>query len=384
MLKQILLRVMMGAAVLWLAQLASCGGGSGTSPPPNDATLKDVPTNTRPGVLAISSSARLDPYPTTPEQVAQLANEAFSLAFNAGARGQMITYRWSALEPDQHGYAQNKLNDLDADMHGGQLFGMVQYLGIQIINTSKREMPSDIANLDFDNPTVMARFHALLDKVITPYRGRIKYLSIGNEVDAYLRVNPAQWARYQRFYEDAARYAKTLDPGLLIGVTATASGAVIESPDKLKALNAVSDVVILTYYPLDFNGGRKVTVKDPSVVAADFASMLTVAGAKALLLQEVGYPASPVNESSEDKQAAFVSQVFAAWQNAGGRIPFLNYFLLHDVTPAMCTEFESYYGAIGLSGFKEFLCTLGLRQANGTERQAWPTLIYEAKLAHLP
>ena len=178
-------------------------------------------------------------------------------------------------------------------------------------------------------------------------------------------------------------YAHQLDPALQVGVTATADGALSLSGTELHELNAASDVVILTYYPLTFTA-TSVTVRSPSEVARDFIAMRSFAGGKPLLLQEVGFPAAASNGSSQALQAAFVTQVFAAWKQQGGQIPFLNFFLLHDFTPQMCADFGVYYGAAGSQPFTDFLCTLGLRQADGTPRAAWATLQAEARAAGLP
>jgi hypothetical protein len=326
----------------------------------------------------------LEPYPDTIPKQIQVMQAAQQQIYDAGARGQMSTYHWADLEPNQSGYNADKFNELEQALAYAQSKGLTQFIGIQMINTNVLEMPGDLATLPFDTAVVKRRFHALLDKIIKPHVGRIRYLSLGNEVDVYLRANPVAWPQYLNFYQDAVSYAKSLDPSLLVGVTATASGAIVESRSNVQALNAFSDVVILTYYPLDFNSGARVTVHDPAVVASDFKQMLDVAGGKPLVLQEVGYPASAVIGGSEDKQSAFVTQVFAAWQDAGGRIPFLTYFLLHDIPSSWCDAFVVKYGATALPGFKEYLCTLGLIQVDGTQRPAWPTLINEAKLAHLP
>ena len=49
--------------------------------------------------------------------------------------------------------------------------------------------------------------------------------------------------------------------------------------------------------------------------------------------------------SSEDEQAAFVSNAFAGWQGIGGtKMPFLNFFLMHDFSQGMCDQFAQYYG----------------------------------------
>jgi hypothetical protein len=359
------------------AALAGCsGGGGGTQalPPPVQ----------KPGVLSISAFPRFNPAPTTTQETIDRLMEAFDLVYGAGARGQFTSFRWSGLEPTQGNYDAQQFSDLNAAITNAQINGMVEYVGIQVINTTSRELPAELQATAFDDPAVKAQFHALLDRVLTPAnRGRIAYLSIGNEVDAYLRAHPTEWPKYKAFYEDALQYAHTLDPNVKVGVTAIADGALMLSPSQLADLNAQSDVIILTYYPIQSISGVT-TVRDPSVVANDFVGMLNFAGAKALLMQEVGYPAAVENMSSEALQAQFVSNVFTAWKAAGGKIPFPNFFLLHDFTQQMCEDFATYYGAPTNTSFKAYLCSIGLRKDDGTPRAAWSTLQSEATQASLP
>jgi hypothetical protein len=361
--------------------LAACGGGSDESQP--------ILTNqSKPGVLSISAMPRLNPFPTTPTQYATVLNEAFDLAFAAGARGQVTTFTWAALEPAVNQYDAQKFQDLTYAIDNAQSHAMTQYVGIQLINTTVRELPAELSALAFDNAAVMAQFRLLLDRILTPSnRGRIKYLSIGNEVDAYLRAHPSEWQPYRNFYAAMATYARSLDPAIQVGVTGTAEGALIDSPVELAQLNASSDVVILTYYPISTTiQGATVTVTadSPSVVASDVPMMLNFAGAKPLVLQEVGYPAASLNQSSEQMQAQFVSNVFSSWRTANGRIPFLNFFLLHDFTAQMCVDFGSYYGLPNIASFESFLCSLGLRRDDGTPRAAWARLQSEATQIGLP
>jgi len=338
-----------------------------------------------PGVLSISAMPRLNPFPTTPEEYVDLAVAAFELAYDAGARGQMSTFTWAALEPDQGGYDSTKFGELNGAILNAANHGMVSLLGIQLINTTARELPADLGAAAFDDPIVMARFHALLDQILTPENcERISYLSIGNEVDAYLRAHPTEWDHYKAFYNDAVQYVHGIDPDIKVGVTGTFDGAVLQSPSELLSLNDMSDVIILTYYPLEADGEGMITARDPDDVSDDFTQMLSVAGEKKLILQEVGYPASETNLSSEAMQAEFVHHVFSAWKTAGARIPFLNFFLLHDFTQSMCDGFGGYYGLPGNTSFKTFLCSLGLRKDDGTARLAWGTLLDEAAEMGLP
>jgi hypothetical protein len=372
------------AATVFITILAAgCGGGGGS--PAN--VIVAPPPVTKPGVLSVSAMPKLNPFPTTPAQVTAIYTEAFNLVYDAGARGQVTTYKWSELEPTRGNYDAQKFSDLASAIANAQSHNMTVFLGIQLINTTNRELPSDIATLPFNDPAVIAQFRLLINRILTAYPGKITYLSIGNEVDAYLRAHPTEWAQYKVLYNNAVQYAHTLDANVKVGVTGTADGALITSPVQLTDLNALSDVIILTYYPITSTvQGTTVTVTadSPSVVASDFPMMLNFAGSKPLVLQEVGYPASATNGSSEAMQSQFVSNVFSAWKTSNGKIPFLNYFLLHDFTQQMCDDFGVYYGLPNVTSFNTFLCSLGLRKDDGTPRAAWNTFKAEATQAGFP
>jgi len=353
--------------------IAGCGGSGGS----NDDDTPAPPANASHAVMSISALPQLTNPVPTPETVVDIFLAAFDLAYNAGARGQMTTYHWNDLEPHSASYDASKLESLNGAITNALTHDMTQFVGIQMINTNQREMPAEFASSAFDDTTVITRFNLLLDRVIRPNIGKIKYLSIGNEVDAYLRAHPTEWAKYKVFYDAAVEHAHSLDPAILVGVTATAEGALALSVRDLQNLNEHSDVIILTYYPIDFAGDGAVTVRTPQSPATDFPAMLHFAGTRPLVLQEVGYPASPLNHSSEAMQSAFIENVYAAWRENAGDIPFLNFFVLHDFTAQMCADFTRYYGAAGLgnsTSFGAYLCSLGLLKDDGTPRQAWATL----------
>lgn len=142
-------------------------------------------------------------------------------------------------------------------------------------------------------------------------------------------------------------------------------------------LNSRSDIFILTYYPL----GTRFIPRGPDAPMADVPKMAELASRWPVVLQEVGYPSSPVLSSSELRQAQFVSGVFRAWNASAARIPFLNYFLLHDLPPQLCEELAQYYGLPHDRNFKAFLCSLGLRYADGKPKSAWSALVKAAKTA---
>ncbi len=52
-------------------------------------------------------------------------------------------------------------------------------------------------------------------------------------------------------------------------------------------------------------------------------------------------------------------------------MPFVSLFLLHDLPPQLCADLSLYYGLPNQPTFTSFLCTQGLRRADGTPRPAW-------------
>jgi len=309
-------------------------------------------------VLSISASPRQDP----PAQGQDYIN-AFELGYKAGARGEFDSHTWQTLEPSAGRFVLDEIKDT---FNFARDRGLVVLLGIQVINTSAKETPPDLAGAPFDSPQMKRRFHALIDALRPHVNKQLTYLSIGNEVDEYLGAHAGEWGSYKNFYQDAVAYVHSVLPGVKVGVTTTFEGAKGGQASRVADLNANSDVFIMTYYPL----GANFVVRGANAPVADFPQMVQLAKARPVVLQEVGYPAAGQLSSSEQAQADFVKTVFAAWKAAGGSIPFLNFFMLHDFPPKMCDDLARYYG-VGGANFKAYLCSLGLRQVNGTPRAAW-------------
>jgi hypothetical protein len=323
---------------------------------------EEVPKAPAPGprVLAISASPR-----TEPKAEGQYWVDAVNMVVTSGAQGAFHSATWSSLEPRPQGYA---LDDLTGSFDGlGKQRNLELLLGIQVINTTAKEVPADLAAVPFDSPSMIQRFHQLIDAVKPKTNSHLGYLSVGNEVDVYLSSHPAEFGAYRKFYEDAVDYAHTVLPGVKVGVTVTFDASTGPFSAQLTDLNRKSDIVVMTYYPL----GERFKVRPPGSARQDIPKMVKWARGRPLVVQEVGYPTAPELASSEQSQSDFVDAVFSAWKEAGGAIPFLNFFLLHDIPKSMCEEFGRYYGLPDDTNFKAYLCTLGLRQRDGTPKLGW-------------
>ena len=112
---------------------------------------------------------------------------------------------------------------------------------------------------DFASQEVLNRFkqdfNLLADE---QFRERVTYVSIGNEIDVFMRKYPQEingdlepWASYVAFFRNAADHVRSVMPHARVGVTLTyevLAEALLDDQVKsyLDQLKAASDVISLT------------------------------------------------------------------------------------------------------------------------------------------
>ncbi len=294
--------------------------------------------------------------------------DTFRLARGAGVRFLFLSHTWGGDLEKAPGVLD--LKPLADEVQNLPLLGFDAFsVTIQTLDTTNRTLPPDLQTRAWDDPVLLARWDVFVDAlagILAAIPGRVGWLSLGNEADVYLGGHREELEAYARFIERGRIRLRARFPALPVGVTTTHDG-LRDRPDLFRRLNRATDVVFLTYYPLGPNFG----VRPVSGVPADFARMVRAAGNKPLLLQEAGFPADPLLNSSEEKQAAFVDAVFDQTAKYRAKIGFVNFFLLHDFGRALVDGFVGYYGLPNNARFRAFLATLGLRRANGTPRRTW-------------
>jgi hypothetical protein len=295
---------------------------------------------------------------------------AISLAQQAGVDAAQLSNNWSELEPTP---GQYQTADLSAPLQGlGGQFGWNLMLTIGVINTVKRETPPDLANVAWDDPVMIDRFEALFDHIRPLFNSRLKYISIGNEVDVYFLMNPDEFQAYVTFYDTIADYIHQQAPGLAVGVTTTFSNTIGPAESMVTQLTQNSDVIIFTYYPLQANFDPE----PPDVPLTDFPAMVQFAGRRPVILQEVGYPSAHKLASSPKLQKQFVQNVFQAWKDTGPAIPFLIYFGMHDFGGKFTKSLVKYYGIKDPTRhFPAYLRSLGLRHVNDSAKPGWKAFV---------
>jgi hypothetical protein len=298
---------------------------------------------------------------------------ALSDAQAAGVQSVTLSLDWSKLEttPGQYDTSLLKIADQFYPPHH-----VAVDLILRPINTNRAEMPSDLQGKLFDDPKLITRFERLLDAVFAQtHHLTLHSLIIGNEVDAYLGGDLTRWKQYTTFYRTVSAYAHTNRPGLKIGVTATFDGLTGTARKPLQRLNAVSNVIAVTYYPLNSD----FTVRAPTSPIQGFAQICKLYPGRPIALIEAGYPSSPECGSSEIKQATFVRSLFTAWDAHPLQIISITLSWETDISPAAVTAATQYYG-IAAPAFGAFLGSIGLRTypESGHDKAAFAALKEEA------
>ncbi len=275
---------------------------------------------------------------------------------------------WGASETKPGHY---DLQQLDLPLEVAQKAHLPVLLLLHTITTTVRALPQDIKDKKLNAPEVTSRFKSFLNHVVPRFKGRVRWIMVGNEVDIYCSLHPDEILCFDQFYDLAYKEIHRLVPDVKVGLTFSASG-IQENPKVFEALSARGDVNCLTYYPLrsDF------TVEEPSVVDRDFARMASISKQRKFILSEIGYPSARSLGSSELKQAEFYSNVFRALKKYREHIlaaSFLHQFEWSDET---CNSLAGQYGIQG-NNFRDYLCSLGLFNRDNHPKKAWHIIVRE-------
>jgi hypothetical protein len=310
--------------------------------------------------------------PYTPASVRARLEQSLT----AGVNYLYLSPKWNELEPKPGNY---NFKDLDFQVDQLDTYKLTGVLNLRIIDTNRRTMPPDLMNRSLHDPEVRRRLVQLIQAVMPRLHHRVHYLLIGNEIDGYFNGHQDEIQDFAGLWQAGADAARTLEPGLQVSSTITFD-AVSKIDTAFRPILERTDFLSVTYYPLspDFK------VRDPKSVVPELDGLVRSARGKKILLQEVGCPTSPLNDSSEDKQA----QVFSAVLDelAGHRHDFLgaNFFLMSDLSDKVVNPLAAYYSLANAAQFKSFLQTLGMFDADGRPKKSWGMFQGKAKLVSRP
>ncbi|MBZ0277849.1 MAG: hypothetical protein K8I60_17005 [Anaerolineae bacterium] len=298
-------------------------------------------------------------------------NTVFALGCAIGSQTVVLSQDWTDLEPAPGEYALDILTIANLFYPA---YDMPVDLMIRPVHTNTLQLPTDLAALPLDDPQVIARYEALLDQVFGVMGDvRIASLSVGSETDIYLNTDVTLWEQYTRFAAAIRDYMHQHYPDTPVVFEMTSNGLTGSAASLAQALNEYADIIGVSYYPItdDF------TVHDPAVVRDLFAALVDLYPDKPISFYQIGYPSSPVLNSSEAAQAQFIREVFQAWDIYADHVRMVDFTWLTDIPAEQVAFYQEYYH-FATERFGQYLGTLGLRYHDGTPKQALDVLTEEA------
>ncbi|MEL6498728.1 MAG: hypothetical protein AAF937_09830 [Planctomycetota bacterium] len=317
-----------------------------------------------------------------------LTDRAWQMVIKRGVNSYQLAVPWDQIaQPDgtpDMSYVEPLLDLL-------QQSGLQVCFTLQSVDTTALRLPAVLMDptnprrlrpdLSFDSPEVIGHLTALLDELV-PLLAQCGgfALSLANEVDIYLSLNPDQTLPLAVFAEFGRVHGKSLAPDMRFGVTLTHKA--MATPDLTLLMMSVSDAAIFTYYPLDGD------VENPAVIEFDFDSMEAFAGGRPIILQEAGVPGAPADGSpsvigaSDELQRAWVEAVYREVRERES-IRFVSWLHLADWPADTIAFFEQYYG-LSEPDFVEFLSGLGLMTDQGVARPALRELMIQLRRTSRP
>ena len=301
-------------------------------------------------------------------------NAALQLAKSVGVTAVTLTVYWDEIETAPGVYTPDP-NWLEIANLYYPAQEMQVSLTISVIDTDNLRLPPDLAGKPFDDSAVIARFNGLLDYVAAQLPDlTLKSLAIGNEIDIYLGTDAAQWGAYETFFMETAGHAHALWPTLPVGSKTTFDGIAGDPAPAIQSINQFSDVVLVTYYPLNAD----FTVREAATVHDDFQTLTDAFPDQLIYLLEVGYPSGDGNHSSYAKQTAFIGELFVAWDTHAEQIPLVNYTWQTDMPPDAVKQMADDYH-FDSPGFVSYLATLGLRTFDNADKPAFRQVATETE-----
>jgi hypothetical protein len=299
-------------------------------------------------------------------------DSAFELGKELGMDFTTLSISWDDIEKSQKQYENENLKIAN---YYYPLKNTKLVLILNPIDTTVNRMPEYLQSKSFNDPEVIRQFKQLIDYTLSQIQDiELVSISIGNEIDFYLGNDTENWQEYEDFFKEIKTYIKKKSPSLKIGTKISFTGLTVNNIEESKSINKYSDVVMVTYYPLNAD----FTVKDTSVVSKDF-NVLSEMYEKEIQFLETGYPSGKLVKSSELKQAEFFHELFISWDKHKDKIKVLTLNWLHDISSDELGIFEEYYG-INDKKFVDYLGSLGFIRYDSKEKQSFSIIKKETEV----
>jgi hypothetical protein len=304
--------------------------------------------------------------------------QALRTAIGTGANFMTISTSWQDLEPHPGVYDFSSISD---QLSWAQQYQIETALILKTIDTDSTPIPVDLQARPWNDPILISRWNKFLIALANQLNSYIRWVDLGNEVDTYLGNNPAQLTGYYQFLQAGVSQLHYIQPRVSTGVVFSFdSYHLIDGV--FRVLSPLCSHISFTYY--DGNPLAGVSQRSPADVAFDLGDMISAANGRPLVLTEVGYSSSTAISSSQQLQATFYTDAFAAFSNAGGKLTAASFAFMSDFPASVSASLAGSYGNASGYLFASWIGNLGLLDPVGNPKLAWAVFETEAPNLHGP
>jgi hypothetical protein len=340
----------------------SAGGGGDSGAP--DAPIAPV-------LLGVLPAPRED---TTASRAEALLDSAAM-----GSRALTLELRWDALFSGPTTPVNDEWTRLANTASFQASIGRRLLVCLSLVELTESARPAGL-NGTWDATATQLALDALIDKTYATFGSELYLLSFGNELDRYLKsVEAAERGELVALVQHGIEYAKShpqRPAESLVGVTFAASVASDPLPPSVSGLMNASDALVFSYqavsdaYAADTPGSVAGSLDALAAIGQSDAGM-----GKPVVLQRVAYPSAVENESSSEQQEAFYRAFFEALVTRRARHPFVVIDGLYDDDDDDCVALATFADAAGNPKAEAMYCSFGLRDASGSPKPAFSTVI---------
>jgi len=317
----------------------------------------------------------LTPTPMVTDGGGASVADAVLAALSAGADALVLERAWSDLDEQGGEGFDNPWEQLDAvcRLMAEQRRGVL--LSIKTVDARLDLRPSGIAGSSWAQPATRQAMHEVIDKVYATCGDELLYLSLGMEVDQFLKSHPLQSPQFVQFALDAIDYARShaaRPASLQTGWTWTAETWLADGgTNESDVLVAASDVVMLSYTLLD----AQHHALPPSTASSDLDAIAGKIVAHPIVIQRASYPSDELIGGSENNQAMFVETLLAWVGSHRDRFAFVGGGPVHDPVPMECVQYAASQGMAGSAELFAAWCSVGLRRRDGSDKPAFDSFL---------
>ena len=314
-----------------------------------------------------------------PENVKQQLLEAHQ----KGLRAFTLYVDWFTLEPEPGRF---DFSELIANLDDMAEFGFSPVINLTLIDIDEFTLPADLLEdgqlapgLRLNSVRFQNRLARLLDQLVPLLDERkVWFLGLGNEMDVLFESQPELLSDYVELVKFAEQYTQTLAPELATGVIVTGN-AVLELRETWLALRGADILVGMNYAPIDTSD---FTIRPADEILENFRLALSHFEGEPVLIQELTCPNALSMGGNQEWQSRCMDILFKEIQQRP-EVRLASIFTLIDFDGELCSLVQDFFlGAEDselpadlLERFAEYLCRMGVLEADGEPKPAWRVIL---------